>query len=108
MSAGIVMEERAIAELVGPFLILEKSGIVSRHDFSCCPSCGHAAMQDEIEAGSIGYVFYHAQSTDSARESGHVFLNWGAVNYPAVQLGNRIVKILRSHGLQVSWEGSEN
>src|SRR5579883_3124579 len=48
---------------------LEQQGIVSRQNFTCCQTCGHAEIWDEVElarqdAEVKGYVFYHMQDTE--------------------------------------------
>jgi len=62
--------------LESAFQILESSGIVCRHDFSCCGSCASGEIWDEIEserdAGRTirGAAHYDQQNTESAVE-GH-------------------------------------
>jgi hypothetical protein len=98
------------------FADLDAAGIVARQNFTCCQTCGHAEMQNEItwvqEHRPVeGYVFYHMQDTESAREGHGLYLAYGAVpedEDSLVQIGWRIVGALRGTGLEVSWEGSTN
>jgi hypothetical protein len=92
---------------------LERSGIVARQDFTCCMSCGHSEIRDEMQeaaqAGPVqGYVFYHMQDTESAVASGGLYLAYGAARRNEAEAGNvgwRIVEALRRHGLRPEWTG---
>lgn len=95
------------------FAALERAGIVSRQDFSCCGSCGAGEIQDEMELVAKGgtrvrgYTFYHMQDTDSAVEGRGLYLNYGAVQEneaAAVAIGKEIAASLKQQGLQVDWD----
>lgn len=93
---------------------LEENGIVARQNFTCCQTCGHAEIGDEIQETFkshpvIGYTFYHMQDTESAAEGGEVYLAyeaWEDGEDAQVGIGQKIVEILSKHGLKVIWDGS--
>ncbi|MFP4343773.1 MAG: DUF6891 domain-containing protein [Anaerolineales bacterium] len=94
------------------FGVLDHRGIVARQNFSCCQTCGHTEIGAEIERVRKqrpveGYVFYHEQDTESAAETGALYLAYGAVEEgPAtlVEVGQHIVSILQAEGLHVEWD----
>jgi len=97
------------------FAALERAGVVSRQDFSCCGNCGVGEIQDEMgKVGKTGtrvrgYAFYHMQDTESAVEGGGLYLNYGAVEdgeAAAVEIGKEIAASLKQQGLQVDWDES--
>ena len=95
------------------FAALEAEGIVARQHFSCCSTCGHVDVGGEIRAASQqrpvdGYVFYHVQNTESAAESGTLYLSYGATkkgDEPAVAVARRIVAAIERSGLKTEWNG---
>lgn len=101
------------------FAALERDGIVARQNFTCCQSCGHAEIGDEIEAarGPVsGYVFFHCQDTESAADGGGLFLAYGAVmpkctpdvewDRASKDVAGRVVTALRREGLDAHWDGN--
>ncbi len=94
------------------FAALEKRGIVARQDFSCCGTCGHYEIWEEMTEESRGYTFYHMQDTDSAAEGYGLYLSYGANaesdedNQAMIKIAWEIVAVLREHGLTVDWDGS--
>lgn len=98
------------------FEALTASGIVARHHFTCCNTCGRSEITDEIQAESDrglrvrGYTFYHWQSTEHAIEDGLLFLNYGASpddsEENAEAIGREIVDTLHRQNLETSWSGS--
>jgi hypothetical protein len=114
---------RAQAEWVGPtdcdrldgaFAALDRAGIVARQHFTCCSTCGHYEIGDEIAEASqdhevTGYVFYHMQDTESARACGQLYLAYGSVEGTeerTTEVGRRIVQALQDAGLKTEWDGS--
>ena len=96
------------------FAELEAEGVIARHDFTCCSSCGAAEIWDEIDAArnaglpARGYAFYHQQDTERAVEGGGLYLNYGSCEEgpeEAVAVGRQIVKRLEDHGVQAHWDG---
>ena len=97
------------------FDMLEDRDIVARQNFTCCGTCGAAEISVEIEDFEFfgrkarGYVFFHQQDTESAIESGNLYLSYGASNNTAdavfLQIGQEIFDTLKSVGLKVQWDG---
>jgi hypothetical protein len=95
------------------FAALEERGIVARQNFTCCQSCGHAEIGDEIEefeehGTPVGYAFYHMQDTERAAETGTFYIAYGSVEdspEDAIKVGHAIVEGLREQGLTVRWNG---
>lgn len=97
------------------FDALNNSGIVARHDFTCCQNCGLAEIGDEIQSAVdagfdvSGFTFYHAQDTDGATEGHGLYLTYGHIDGSeanSVAIGRRIVAALRDAGLETEWDGS--
>ncbi|HWG47196.1 MAG TPA: hypothetical protein VN688_30815 [Gemmataceae bacterium] len=92
---------------------LNRAGIVARQNFTCCSTCGHYEIGDEIEQAQAersveGYVFYHMQDTESACEAGYLYLAYGAVEEgegAMVAVGRKIVLALEGAGLRTEWNG---
>ncbi len=101
---------------------LNALGILARHHWWCCGTCGAAAMPEEYEfldgewegRPIIGYCFYHIQDSEGAAEYGGLCLNYGTLEacehdgeYEAksVRVAQEVVRVLEVHGLQVSWNG---
>jgi hypothetical protein len=103
------------------FADLDHAGIVARQNFTCCHTCGHAEIGDEIAqaersgTSAIGYTFYHCQTTDGAVETGNVYLYYGAevpdaevdqYGPASLRVGRAVVEALERRGLAVDWNGS--
>jgi len=97
------------------FAELEADGVISRHNFSCCGTCGAAEIWDEIysakDAGkpARGYTFYHMQDTESAVDGDGLCLNYGACEEGPeadIAIGHEIVARLRQHDIKAEWDGS--
>ncbi len=69
------------------FAELERSGIVSRANFTCCSKCGENeigdAMAEAAEQGIAvrGYTFFHQQDIDRAVAGDGVLLKYGPNPY---------------------------
>jgi hypothetical protein len=96
------------------FSRLERAGIICRHNYACCGSCGAAEMRDLLDAQRRagrdvrGYVFYHQQDTERAIEGDGLLLNFGAAAggaAAALAIGREVVAVLSEHGLCVEWNG---
>ena len=93
---------------------LENQGIVARQNFTCCQTCGHAEIWEEIEQVKQdfevkGYAFYHMQDTDRVLEEGRLYLAYGAVDNldeSTIQIAFTIAKTMKKHGFMVEWNGS--
>lgn len=93
---------------------LDERGVLARHHWWCCQTCGHAAMPEEYERvvgkgrPARGYVFYHVQDTESAVSGHGMYLAYGAFSRDdgaEAAVGRDIVDALRRHGLDPSWDG---
>jgi hypothetical protein len=70
--------ERTDADaLEAAFAALERRNIVARDNFACCASCGHSEIRAEAGPDSVGYVFFHHQSTQQAVAEGRLWLYFG-------------------------------
>jgi len=97
------------------FDMLDDKDIVARQNFTCCGTCGAAEINLEIEEFEAygrrarGYVFFHQQDTESAVESGNLYLSYGASNNTAdavfLQIGQEIFDTLKAVGLNAHWDG---
>ena len=93
---------------------LTQSGIIARQNFTCCRTCGHAEIGDEMDAEAAvgivprGYTFYHMQTTEAAVAGQGIYLSYGAVEpgeAAGLAVGREIVGALDDHGLIVTWNG---
>ncbi len=104
---------------------LNARGVMARHNWTCCNTCGRAAMPDEFQRLEgewngkpiIGYAFYHMQDTERAVEGGSIYLGYGScegapdeATYVAqsVAIARIAVDALERHGLKVRWDGTYN
>ena len=102
------------------FDMLEDEDIVARQHFTCCGTCGAAEIgiemddfQDLSGREPKGYVFFHQQDTESAVESGSLYISYGAADATAspednVAIGQRLHDVLQSVGLKPVWDGKIN
>ena len=97
------------------FAALNQGGIVARHDFTCCQTCGLAEIGDEIrtaiDAGVdvSGFTFYHTQDTDSAADGHGLYLTYGHMDgseVAGVAIGRIVVSALTEAGLETDWDGT--
>jgi hypothetical protein len=93
---------------------LETLGIVARQNFTCCQTCGHAEIWEEIEQVKQdfevkGYVFYHMQDTDRVVEEGRLYLAYGALDNAdesTIQVARTVAQTMQKYGFRVDWNGS--
>lgn len=86
-----------MSNLTKAFKELRKEGYFARQNWKCCQTCGWAAISDEQAKHA---VFYHAQDARDLREKNYCHLAWEGD-------GKKIVKILKSNGLNVKWSGNK-
>jgi hypothetical protein len=99
--------------LSAAFDALEASGIVARHNWTCCQNCGFAEIGDELDQARErgldvrGFTFYHMQDTESAVEGHGLCLAYSSVesDEESVRVGHEIVEQLRHYGLRPEWSG---
>jgi hypothetical protein len=98
------------AMLDPPFRDLESHGILCRHNYTCCLTCGVAEITDEMKCTSAkGFVFYHSQDTEGVLVRRDLYLAFGSRSGLATDtlaVGRLAVAILRASGLLVAWEGN--
>lgn len=95
------------------FAEMDLNGIVARQNWTCCQTCGHHEIGNEIADAQQyrhvrGYVFFHQQDTEFVTENDTLYLAYGSVDNDSadsVIIGQEIVAILRKHGLAVEWSG---
>lgn len=99
--------ERTDADAVeAAFEQLDSQGVVARANFACCSSCARMEIGAEMEDDSRGYVFFHYQTTETAVQSGELYLYFGAREpHSAEDVAGEIVGRLEDEGLPVLWNG---
>lgn len=98
------------------FESLQKEGIITRQNFSCCLSCGHKEMEYEMDlfrsvSGKPpkGYAFYHLQDTEYAAEGNGLYISFGSSRgseHDNSEIAQQVVRSLASAGLQSQWDGN--
>lgn len=98
------------------FKMMRKFGILARQHFTCCQSCGCAAIDEMVEEKKkqrkpipLGYCFYHAQDAERLRYDGKVHLAYGSIddNGDSTAVGNIIAQCLTMCGAEFKWDGSQ-
>jgi hypothetical protein len=99
---------------------LEEEDIVARQNFTCCGTCGAAEIGAEMDdfadisgREAKGYVFFHQQDTESAVESGSLYISYGGADpsgppEDSIAIGQRLLEVLQSVGLKPIWDGKIN
>jgi hypothetical protein len=104
---------------------LNTMGIMARHNWTCCGTCGHAAMEVEFDRlrgkwkkkPIIGYAFYHAQHTEDAVRGEGISLLFAstvsgggeaAYNARSCAVAKAVCGVLKAHRLKPKWEGDHN
>lgn len=102
---------------------LNTLGIMARHDWTCCGTCGRTAMEDEFDdlggewdgVPITGYVFYHMQATAEAAEGHGLYLCFGSCcedendavfESASLEVRVKVCDVLTGHGLAVEWDGT--
>jgi hypothetical protein len=87
------------------FEVLEERGIITRHHWSCCQSCGVDAISKLRTDGKRGYVFYDRQDTQAAVRGQGLYLSYGSFDAatPALDIAKEIVAVLRGSRLRTEW-----
>lgn len=102
---------------------LNAGGIMARHNWTCCGTCGRAEMPDEFNrlegewegTPIIGYTFYHQQGTEGAAAGGGLYLSYGSCEgadneteyvKQCLDIAETVCTTLRKHDLKVTWDGS--
>jgi hypothetical protein len=95
---------------------LESKGIVARQNFTCCMTCGHTEIGDEVEqfeeAGGVarGYVFFHQQATDRVVVGDGINFAYGSAqqDVDSEEIAGELADELRKVGLVVDWNGESS
>jgi hypothetical protein len=95
---------------------LERKGIIARQNFTCCMTCGHTEIGDELEqfeqAGGVarGYVFFHQQATERVVDGGDINFAYGSVleDVGSEAIAAELADELRNVGLEVDWNGESS
>jgi hypothetical protein len=102
---------------------LNAKGIMARHHWSCCGSCGTASMPTEFNrlggkwrgVPITGYVFYDVQGTERALKENQINLDYGSSSFEAskdeyeslsCEVARVACQVLRSHGFKPEWAGT--
>jgi hypothetical protein len=94
---------------------LESTGIVCRHNFSCCGTCAAGEIWDEMEAERNaartvrGCAHYNTQTTESAVEGHGLWFSYGSVEEgddAQEAVGREIEAAMKREGLETNWSGS--
>lgn len=105
------------------FTELNAMGIMARHNWTCCSTCGNSQMSDELRrlkgrvnnTPIIGHVFYHEQDTERAAEGGGLYLGFGSTlkagsdaefEQRSVAIARTACDVLAKHGLKTIWDGT--
>lgn len=106
--------QAGIDKLETAFSAMQSHGILTRHDYSCCATCGNAEIRDEVTKAcrsglSVdGFVFYHWEAADTASENGQLSLTFGShigAATSAADIGLQVQQCLHAVGLETVWNG---
>lgn len=103
-------------KLDAAFDALDRRGVVARQHFTCCSTCGHSEIWDEVKTSRkrrkvVGYAFYHMQDTQSAVDGGGIYVKYAAVDNDDAKkkrIGQQVVDALTAAGLKPRWDGDPN
>jgi hypothetical protein len=93
---------------------LNARGILARHHWWCCQTCGRAAMPEEraraIALGrpARGYAFYHVQDTEAAADGRGIYLAYSSFEdrpKAEVAIAEEVVALLRAYDFVPEWDG---
>ncbi|MFD8993500.1 DUF6891 domain-containing protein [Streptomyces abikoensis] len=93
--------------LTHAFTALQEAGITARENFTCCRGCGQSEIGLEGEPDARGFVYFHAQCTDSAAAGHGLTLLYGGFDGSSgttASIGREVVAALEAAGLTVEWD----
>lgn len=98
-------------KLAAAFRGMEAAGLTARMNFTCCNSCGRSEILGERKEGDWGFAFFHGQDADGLDGAdSYLWLKFGSFTRPTtksiVGVGEKVVQVLRQHGLPCEWDGS--
>jgi|WetSurSiteA1Bulk_404760.scaffolds.fasta_scaffold02200_9 hypothetical protein len=112
-------------KLTKVFEELEKQGIISRQNFSCCSNCGGYEITgiavEKIKNGTSkeeikGCCFYHNQDEDGWKEGQNLMLRYGdmdstefgEIGLPTIEVGKIICSELDKENIVYTWDQNPN
>lgn len=120
---------RPTSRLSEAFAELATIGVIAREDFTCCGTCGHAEIGDELAdfPDARGFVYYHEQDTERLIEDRTTYVGYGvflpaflseeewealgdeeqSATYERLTVGlmrDEVIPLLRRHGIGVEWD----
>ncbi|WP_269857047.1 DUF6891 domain-containing protein [Streptomyces sp. RPT161] len=93
--------------LARAFTALQEAGITARENFTCCRSCGQSEIGGEGGPDARGFVYFHAQCTDSAAAGHGLMLFYGGFDGSSettAAIGHEVVAALEAAGLHAEWD----
>lgn len=93
------------------FGALERRGMISRANFSCCQRCGNGEIRGEASSQHLGYCYFHEQDLDACIEGRGLVLRHGVIKpeFPSPEergdMATLIVQAMEEVGLEVEWNG---
>ncbi|MGV9994716.1 DUF6891 domain-containing protein [Streptomyces sp. NPDC003374] len=93
--------------LTRAFTALRDAGITARENFTCCRSCGQSEIGAEGGPDARGFVYFHAQCTDSAAAGHGLTLLYGGFDGSSettAAIGHEVVAALEAAGLRTEWD----
>ena len=94
--------------LTTAFEALNSRGVTARENFTCCRTCGTADIAAERTEGDRGFVYFHAQCTESAAAGHGLALLYGGFDgseETTTAVGHQVVAALAEAGLSAQWDG---
>jgi hypothetical protein len=93
--------------LTRAFSALRNAGITARENFACCRNCGQSDIGNAGDPDARGFVYFHAQCTDSAAAGHGLMLLYGSFDGSSestTSIGHEIVSALEAVGLHTEWD----
>lgn len=93
--------------LQNAFTRLEKKGIAAEAHFTCCGSCASAALDERIDEEDLeGGTYFHAQDTESAAESGELYLGFNEGSLDQFDVACKVLRELTVGRIAFEWAGN--
>ncbi|MFE6871684.1 DUF6891 domain-containing protein [Kitasatospora sp. NPDC057692] len=92
--------------LTHAFTALQEAGITARENFTCCRSCGQSEIGGQGGPEARGFVYFHAQCTDSAAAGRGLTLLYGGFDDSSkttAAIGHEVMAALQAVGLPAEW-----
>lgn len=98
------------AKFMKALIIVNKQGVMSRTNFSCCGSCASAELDTMLTARpkKIGGVHVNRQGWPKADEKFDICVSFqGANGNSTLDVGKRLFAACQEVGLHPDWDGTE-